>query len=82
MDLSDSDVTVVGFILIDLIKNCDHYTFRKWCDDVDAMLSRIASHVNQGLYSVIGIRTSKHSCIGICKPDMNIECFPEEAFAG
>lgn len=58
-------------------------TFRKWfSDDADAMLARVASHVQQKLYSVISLQLSKHSCVVVCASEKALEEFPEDAFVG
>ena len=53
-------------------------TFRKWFgDDADAMVKRVASHVEQGLYSLISLQISKHSCVVICATDKKLGDFPD-----
>lgn len=84
MKLASPDANVIGmdFILVDIDKKNPRgcQIFQKWLNDnVDAMLSRIASQVDQELYSVISVQVSKHSCSVICNCQMDIEVFPEEA---
>ena len=58
-------------------------TFRKWfSDDADAMLKRVASHVEQRLYSIISLQLSKHSCVVICVSDKMLDDFPGDSLVG
>ena len=84
VDIADPKVDVVGmdFILHNMYAEKD-YTIRKWFrDDADAMLQRVASHVQQKLYSIISIQLSKHSCVVVCASDVMAEDWPEGSLIG
>lgn len=85
VDIGDPHVIVTGmdFIIHNMYADAGFITFRKWFqDDADAMLKRVASHVEQGLYSVISLQLSKHSCVVICATDKNVEDWPEDSLFG
>jgi hypothetical protein len=87
VDISDPDIDVVGVDCIwhnmDVTNPNAFVTFRKWItEDVDALVQRVAGHVQQGLYSLISMQVSKHSLVVICVCSKAIEDFPEGAFRG
>ena len=87
MDLSDPNVRVVGMDCIwhnmSVTSDRAFTNFRKWFQqDVDAMMTRVAGHVQTGLYSLVAVNASKHSFVVICISDLALEDFPDDAFEG
>ena len=85
VSIADPAVRVTGmdFIIHNMYADAGFVTFRKWFeDDADAMLARVASHVEKGLYSIISLQLSKHSCVVICASEKEVEDFPEDALLG
>ena len=88
VDISDDSVEVIGmdFIIHNMYADPNDkafVTFRKWFgDDADAMLKRVASHVEQNLYSIISLQLSKHSCVVVCSSEKALEDFPDGALSG
>jgi hypothetical protein len=58
-------------------------TLRKWIhEDVDAIIMRIAGHVQNGLYRLVAVQVSKHSLVVVCMYDKPLEEFPADALDG
>jgi hypothetical protein len=64
--------------------NADSFTtLRKWIDDdVDAVVVRIARHVQNGLYRLVALQVSRHSLVVVCLCDKSLEEFPADALDG
>jgi hypothetical protein len=64
--------------------NADSFTtLRKWIDDdVDAVVMRIAGHVQNGLYRLVALQVSRHSLVVVCLCDKSLEEFPADALDG
>ena len=77
------EVTGMDFIIHNMRAGGKFRTMRKWfSDDADAMLGRVAKHVEQKLYSVISLQLSKHACVITCTTETDPEEWPEDALVG
>lgn len=48
--------------------------------DIDALLLKVAGHVQQGLYSIISLNATKHSLVVVCGCTKMREDMPDDMF--
>lgn len=85
VSIADPNVEVTGMDCIwhNMYDGSNVTAIRKWFAlGVNAMLVRVAEHVQMGLCSIISISASKHSFVVVCACHKDREEFPEDAFWG
>jgi hypothetical protein len=87
INIGDPSIQVIGMDCIwhnmDTTNADAFVTTRKWInDDVDAIVLRVARHLQMGLYTLVSLQVSKHSLVVMCNSRKALEELPDDAFHG